>query len=84
MKYEDLTPKMQELLNGLRHTSLTIDCDISDALEDAEDVEEFVENVVNGMENLAQEAYWWRKSILDVSKGLEELPHVMKPMFQIE
>ena len=84
MKYEDLSPKMQELLEGLKHASSTVDSDIRDALEGTENMEAFVENAVNSMESLAQEAYWWGKSVLDVSQGGESLPYTMKPMFQIE
>lgn len=84
MKYEDLSPKMQELLEGLWDASSTIESDIGDALEDAVCEENLASYTVSKMEDLAQEAYWWGKSVLDVSKGGEPLPHTMRAMFQIE
>ena len=84
MKYEDLSPNMQELIKGLDDASSTVESDIQDALEDAVCEENLASYAVSKMEDLAQEAYWWGKSILEVSKGGEPLPDVMKPMFQIE
>ena len=88
MEYQDLSPKMQTLVDGLKHASSTADNLIRDCIEEAAEgainEEEFAAELVSAMEDLAQLAYWWGKSVLDVSKGGESLPHTMKPMFQIE
>ena len=84
MKYEDLSPKMQELLNGLKDASPTVDAYIKDAIEGTPNEEEFASWVVSMMEELAQEACWWGKSVLDISGGGKSLSPTMKPMFQIE
>ena len=55
MDYEDLPKEMKEAYDGLKHQSSTIECEIQDALEDAKNLEEFKESVVDRMRALHDE-----------------------------
>jgi hypothetical protein len=55
MKFENLPQKLQELLSDLKHASSTIENDIRDALEDAENDEDFASKALSAMENLGFE-----------------------------
>jgi len=56
MYFEDLPKEMQEFIDGLKHHSSTIECDIGDAFEQGETIKEVVESTISKMEDLAGEA----------------------------
>lgn len=55
MEIEDLPEDLREMVEGLRHGSNTIECDVKDALENAENLDDFKENVSNAMHDLVGE-----------------------------
>ena len=60
MKFEDLPKKLQALVKTSKHGSLTIQNDISDALENADDTAEFCSLSMHSLEILRDEAnYYW-------------------------
>jgi hypothetical protein len=63
MKIEDLPEDLREIVEGLRHGSLTIQCDIDDALENAENLQDFKERASGAMDDLMNEAGAIKKSI---------------------
>lgn len=63
MKEEDLPGYLQNVLKHLKHSSATIDCDITDALYNASCVEDFKDNVSSAMNTLISEAECVKKMI---------------------
>ena len=59
MEWDSLSETMQVLLSNLRHASSTIEYDIQDALDDADDEEDFVDRVDIVMHALIEETHWW-------------------------
>lgn len=55
MEIEDLPEDLREMVEGLRHGSNTIECDVKDALENAESLDDFKANVSNAMHDLVGE-----------------------------
>ncbi len=56
MNIEDLPQEMREMVEALKHGSSTIECDVNDALENAEDLDDFKARVSNVMNDLKGEA----------------------------
>ena len=56
MELEELPEEMQEEIVALKHGSNTIECDVTDALEQAENISEFKETVRTRMKDLIGEA----------------------------
>lgn len=56
MKYEELTENMQKQIGELKHYAQTIQSDVLDALESAENPEEFRPQVNNSMDEIISEA----------------------------
>ncbi len=56
MEIEELPEEMQEEIVALKHGSYTIECDVNDALEQAENISEFKETVRTRMKDLIGEA----------------------------
>ena len=69
MEWETLTEGMKELLGNLRHASGTIEYDIQDALDDAEDEVDFINRVDDVSNGLVQEAQWWIEWVRLVHEG---------------
>lgn len=64
MKEEELSEHLQNVLRQLRHSSGTIDYDITDSLDNANSVEDFRERVSEAMNNLIGEAECVKKMIV--------------------
>ena len=58
MDFEDLPKEIQEFIDDLKHHSSTIECDVVDALDQGDTVEEVVNFAISKMEDLAGEANW--------------------------
>ncbi len=56
MKIEDLPKELREMVEALKHGSNTIECDVNDALDDAENPLDFMARVCNAMNDLIGEA----------------------------
>lgn len=56
MEIEDLPEELREMVEGLRHGSNTIECDVKDALEIASDVDDFRARVCCEIDSLIGEA----------------------------
>lgn len=56
MKIEDLPEELREMVEALKHGSNTIECDVNDALESAENLDDFKARVSNAMNDLIGEA----------------------------
>lgn len=56
MEIEDLPEDLREMVEGLRHGSNTIECDVKDALEIASDVDDFKARVCCEIDSLIGEA----------------------------
>jgi hypothetical protein len=56
LKLEDLPEEMQEEIVALKHGAYTIECDVNDALEQAENISDFKETVRIRMKDLIGEA----------------------------
>ncbi len=56
MKTEELPGDLRETLESLMHGSFTIECDVKDALENAENLKDFKERASGALNNLIQEA----------------------------
>lgn len=76
MDLEDLPEELQEMVEGLKHGSNTIECDVIDALENAETLIEFKENALNSINDLISEA----EGIKEQLQG--EKAHVVIHLFQ--
>ncbi len=57
MELEELPEEMQEEIIALKHGSNTIECDVTDALEQAENISDFKETVRTRMKDLIGEAH---------------------------
>lgn len=55
MKIEDLTEEQREFIHGLKNYSSTIECDIRDALDNANSIAEFIKLAKEYMSNLKAE-----------------------------
>ncbi len=64
MKEEELPKYLQDVLKNLKHGSITIDCDITDSLNNADSVEDFQKGVSNAMDNIISEAEYVKKNIV--------------------
>jgi len=64
MKEEELPANLQSALYQLKNSSSTIECDLEDALSNANSVEEFQERVSDAMNGLIGEAESVKKMIL--------------------
>lgn len=56
MKIEELPEELREVVDSLKHGSATIECDVKDALDNADNLEDFKERVTTAMNNLISEA----------------------------
>ncbi len=56
MKLEELPEDLREMVEALKHGSNTIECDVNDALENAETLDDFKANVSSAMNDLQGEA----------------------------
>lgn len=56
MELEELPEAMQEAFKSLRFNSASIEYDVKDALEEAENLEDFQERVSDAMDSLIAEA----------------------------
>lgn len=63
MNIEDLPADMQEEINMLKHGSLTIQTDIEEALNEAEDLEHLKDIVDSKMQALIEEAQSMRTTL---------------------
>jgi len=76
MEIEDLPEDLREMVAALKHGSNTIECDVNDALENAENPDEFKANVSNAMHDLVGE-------IKDIMETLgKQRVHVVVYLFQ--
>ncbi len=64
MKEEELPKHLQDVLKNLKHGSITIDCDITDSLNNADSVKDFQKRVSNAMDNIIGEAEYLKKNIV--------------------
>lgn len=76
MKIDELPEDLREMVEGLRHGSNTIECDVKDALEIASDVDDFRARVCCEIDSLIGEAQMVRDII-----GKEKV-HVVIRLFQ--
>lgn len=76
MKFEDLPEDLREMVEGLRHGSNTIECDVGDALEIASDVDDFRARVCCEIDSLIGEA----QGVKDIV--CEEKVHVVVCLFE--
>lgn len=76
MIIEELPEDLREMVEGLRHGSNTIECDVNDALENAGSLDEFKANASNAMNDLISEA----KEIKDTLG--KETVHVVIHLFE--
>jgi hypothetical protein len=74
MELEELPEEMQEAIKALEHGSNTIECDITDALEDAKNLSEFKETVLTRMKDLIGEV---QGTIADFCGGPENPDSVL-------
>jgi hypothetical protein len=56
MRYEELPENMQKQVDTLKHYARTIQSDVLDALESAENLEEFRSQVDSSMDEIVSEA----------------------------
>jgi hypothetical protein len=56
MKTVELPDDLREMIESLKHGSFTIECDVKDALENAESLKDFKERASGALNNLIQEA----------------------------
>ena len=71
MEWDSLSETMQGLLSNLRHASSTIEYDIQDTLEDADDEGDFVNRVDIVMHALIEETHWWIDWVRLVHEGVD-------------
>ena len=76
MEIEELPEDLREMVEALKHGSNTIECDVNDALENAENMDDFKANVSNAMTDLIGEA----QVIID-TLGKEKV-HVVIRLFE--
>jgi hypothetical protein len=68
MEFEELPETMQEAFKDLRFCSASIECDVHDALESAEDIEDFRNNVSNTIDSMIAELQNVRKVFCGASR----------------
>lgn len=56
MELEELPEHIREMVEALKHGSNTIECDVQDALDNAENLDDFMARVSNAMNDLIGEA----------------------------
>lgn len=67
MDYDDIkNPKLKAIIDGLKYNSSSIEQDLLQAFEEAEDEEEFIQNAKVNLNNISDEAMCIHKS-LDVA-----------------
>jgi hypothetical protein len=87
MELEELPEAMQEAFKSLRFNSASIEYDVKDALEEAENLEDFQERVSDAMDSLIAEAQGVKvvlcgkdePVVLDASKFLEWMHVILRP-----
>ncbi len=55
MKPEELPNDLRENIESLKHGSFTIECDVKDALENAENLQDFKERASGALSDLMEE-----------------------------
>ena len=76
MKIEDLPEELREMVEALKHGSATIECDVKDALENAENLDDFKVRASNAMNDLIGE-------VQEIKDALgKETVHVVIHLFQ--
>ncbi len=65
MELEELPEAMQEAFKSLRFNSASIEYDVKDALEEAENLEDFQERVSDAMDSLIAEAQGTKAVLCD-------------------
>lgn len=76
MKIEDLPEELREMVEALKHGSATIECDVNDALENAENPDDFKARASNAMNDLIGE-------VQEIKDTLgKETVHVVIHLFQ--
>lgn len=78
MKIEDLPEELKEEVEALKHGSATIECDVNDALESAENLDDFKARVSNSMDDLIGEAQQVKTELGDGNNKV----HVVIHLFQ--
>lgn len=76
MKIEELPEDLREMVEALKHGSVTIQVDVIDALENAENLDEFKANVSNAMLDIQGEA----QGVIDLMG--KETVHVVIHLFE--
>uniref|UniRef100_A0A6M3JGI9 Uncharacterized protein n=1 Tax=viral metagenome TaxID=1070528 RepID=A0A6M3JGI9_9ZZZZ len=76
MEIEDLPEDLREMVEGLRHGSNTIECDVKDALKIASDVDDFRERVCCEIDSLIGEAQEVKNTVC------KEKVHVVIHLFE--
>lgn len=77
MKEEELPEYLQNMLRQLKHSSGTIDYDITDPLDNASSVEDFQERVSETMNNLIGEAECVKKTIVGNEEQVSPMSEVL-------
>ncbi len=70
MRFEELPSDLRETVESLKHGSFTIECDVKDALDNAENLQDFKVRASGALNNLINEA---RDAIRSLSIG--QNPH---------
>ena len=74
MEYHHLTPETQEIVDRLRYNSMTVECDVLDALEGAVDQPDFVEHATEALRVLQQEC----ESLINDLGGGQDVKYVVQ------
>lgn len=69
MKFEELPEHLRVTIESLKHGSATIQADVNDALDSAQDIKDFQDRVSTAMDDLIQEAMLVRTGL-----GRENIP----------
>lgn len=68
MNYDNLPKKVKEQYDSMRYASGTLEAEIEQALEEAEDLDDFIERVEDAMECLISEAKQVANSFVKAAK----------------